>query len=616
MDVSSFAVFESSVLERKLASSLRARNLLCAVGHECVALAVQNRLVVAAVRKHTPEYQTVDDLELENDVVSCLEHVVPPDDFVWTDAASSRRQASSSGSSLSSVFCVGTERGWLRWFRSDGRLLLSHRLHDTAVRRIRGLLVLFDKTVTVLLDRDALWNALKSAANANVAGTVASAPASFPYQKFELEGQRVVNDLFACEGTDTPDPWSQFKVARSKTHIVAGGAFPMLGLYVPLEKHGRLLGLASELTSKLTSAVFSMAKSWWSSGKDVAGGPSPVKAPKIEEPRGLDMEFELSDSTREIHTLSLAPGPFASLAVACDNFGRVLLLDLELHIVVRMWKGYRDAQVGWVEQDEALFLVVYGPRRGIMEVWRMRHGQREAMMDVGTDCTLVRGGKCCYLIRPMMGQIQKVQFSAELSNHLKIDRATLEKIKMLEDRSQVMPLLRQMRHPKMLVQAVLSFSNSDSSDLFLEAVTAALEQCNTAPSDNVNSQSMLTPGAPAARVLSQDVTHLLWLDRFVRAYREVETKESSQLLSCRKFLWCFSVHGAAESRLTAAIPETTRLQLGNLLFSAKSFEKLQEALHWTRLAQADVETLLAGKHRNNAFFFFELHFFFFLSLPC
>jgi hypothetical protein len=219
----------------------------------------------------------------------------------------------------------------------------------------------------------------------------------------------------------------------------------------------------------------------------------------------------------------------------------------------------------------------------------MRHGQREAMMDVGVDGTLIRGGKCCFLVRPSLGQIQKVQFSVELSNHFKSDKATLEKIKSTEDRSQVMDLVRQMRHPKVLVQAVLSLSKHDSSALFLEAITAALEQCNT---QNNDKQPLLTPGAPAARVLSQDVTQMLWLDRFIRAYQSLETPTSK--MSCRQFLWCFSVHGATEARLTTGMQESVRLQLAQLFFDAKSIVQVQEALKWTRLAAADAEMLLAG----------------------
>jgi hypothetical protein len=41
--------------------------------------------------------------------------------------------------------------------------------------------------------------------------------------------------------------------------------------------------------------------------------------------------------------------PTGRLAALSDNFGRVLLLDTVQNIVIRMWKGYRDAQCAFVE---------------------------------------------------------------------------------------------------------------------------------------------------------------------------------------------------------------------------------------------------------------------------
>jgi hypothetical protein len=32
-----------------------------------------------------------------------------------------------------------------------------------------------------------------------------------------------------------------------------------------------------------------------------------------------------------------------------------------------------------------LYLVIYAPRRGILEVWHMRHGSRVGILDVGVD---------------------------------------------------------------------------------------------------------------------------------------------------------------------------------------------------------------------------------------
>lgn len=62
--------------------------------------------------------------------------------------------------------------------------------------------------------------------------------------------------------------------------------------------------------------------------------------------------------------------------------------------------GYRDAQLGWVQVQEergdhdssslpkrhALFLVIYAPRRGILEVWAMKQGPRVGAFNVGKHC--------------------------------------------------------------------------------------------------------------------------------------------------------------------------------------------------------------------------------------
>lgn len=62
--------------------------------------------------------------------------------------------------------------------------------------------------------------------------------------------------------------------------------------------------------------------------------------------------------------------------------------------------GYRDAQLGWLQVQEeradhessslpkrhALFLVIYAPRRGILEVWAMKQGPRVGAFNVGKHC--------------------------------------------------------------------------------------------------------------------------------------------------------------------------------------------------------------------------------------
>ena len=94
------------------------------------------------------------------------------------------------------------------------------------------------------------------------------------------------------------------------------------------------------------------------------------------------------------------PSPCGRLIVTADDYGRVLLLDAMEFVVLRIWKGYRNAQCGWIEVGKeeaqaggneergssgeerkeaakgggrrcaqtALCLCIFASRRGILEV--------------------------------------------------------------------------------------------------------------------------------------------------------------------------------------------------------------------------------------------------------
>ncbi|MBV98885.1 Rab3 GTPase-activating protein non-catalytic subunit, partial [Eschrichtius robustus] len=128
---------------------------------------------------------------------------------------------------------------------------------------------------------------------------------------------------------------------------------------------------------------------------------------------GLNI-FGLPDSRR--HGESICLSPCNTLAAVTDDFGRIILLDVARGIAIRMWKGYRDAQTGWIQIVEDLhervpekvdfspfgspqgpsrvaqFLVIYAPRRGILEVWSTQQGPRVGAFNVGKHCRLLYPG--------------------------------------------------------------------------------------------------------------------------------------------------------------------------------------------------------------------------------
>lgn len=115
----------------------------------------------------------------------------------------------------------------------------------------------------------------------------------------------------------------------------------------------RAITLVSNVASKLGEAVFSFAKSWspWNSNSSVQlykkSESEKKKEEPVEKPVFTKMKWSINDPTRNIQTVSV--DPFGIRAVLTDGFGRVLLLSLLENTIIRMWKGYRDAQCGWIQ---------------------------------------------------------------------------------------------------------------------------------------------------------------------------------------------------------------------------------------------------------------------------
>ncbi|GAQ77574.1 hypothetical protein KFL_000010230 [Klebsormidium nitens] len=87
--------------------------------------------------------------------------------------------------------------------------------------------------------------------------------------------------------------------------------------------------------------------------------------------------------------------PRGSLGAVVDSLGRVCLIDGLGEVVLRVWKGYRDAQCAWTAKERQeqvdLCLAIYAPRRGVLEVWAVPYGPKLAASDCGYGCRLLHG---------------------------------------------------------------------------------------------------------------------------------------------------------------------------------------------------------------------------------
>ncbi|XP_050347252.1 rab3 GTPase-activating protein regulatory subunit isoform X2 [Nymphalis io] len=137
-------------------------------------------------------------------------------------------------------------------------------------------------------------------------------------------------------------------------------------------------------------------------------GGSTESAPSNTEPviraEQLSMRNGVFDSQR--HGTSVVISPDRRLAAFTDNLGRVAILDVTKGYIVRMFKGCRDAQCAFIqifdaenkkpqlsmvkEMRRAMFLIIYNPKKGLIDIRLMQRGTRVAVF------TATKNGKLLY----------------------------------------------------------------------------------------------------------------------------------------------------------------------------------------------------------------------------
>lgn len=95
----------------------------------------------------------------------------------------------------------------------------------------------------------------------------------------------------------------------------------------------------------------------------------------------------LVDGNRTGERVFKAPEPW-DFALICDSIARISLVCTRTNIILKMWKGYRDAKCAFYEtygmvdlnnkkcKTKTLFVIFYLPRRAILEVWSLKAGKR------------------------------------------------------------------------------------------------------------------------------------------------------------------------------------------------------------------------------------------------
>jgi hypothetical protein len=115
-----------------------------------------------------------------------------------------------------------------------------------------------------------------------------------------------------------------------------------------------------------------------------------------EPSKCLHFNKAIYDPQRKVTSISVDPLD-GRLMACCDNLGRVLLIDLESKQVVRVWKGFREAECKWFQCPYAVdgvlhsvkYLAIHSKQRNVIEIYRMEHGPLVSKVDVKNSSATV-----------------------------------------------------------------------------------------------------------------------------------------------------------------------------------------------------------------------------------
>ncbi|GMF31271.1 unnamed protein product [Phytophthora fragariaefolia] len=230
------------------------------------------------------------------------------------------------------------------------------------------------------------------------------------FRKYSLRDQTDIVAAIPC-GPVRPSIFQSHSRLGVYT-IVSAGQAPFIAFYQAGNDQNSIIHLAhiaTAIASKAAGAVWNFATSWgWGRGTSEAAaedgrgeghagytqlgaGAMDAAAEHVPAPVGTTRSI-YEDDRRRCRVLVLSPT--GRLAAVSDTLGRILLVDTSRMIVIRMWKGYRNAQCGWMQGMEGsrrplgLYLVIYSAQRGIVEVWRARYGPRVFSLAVGNSAKL------------------------------------------------------------------------------------------------------------------------------------------------------------------------------------------------------------------------------------
>ena len=333
----------------------------------------------------------------------------------------STRKTEASASDWTCII-VGLSNGFVHFYTERGVLIFYEKVSDYRITSIRfGHSVLTGNQELVFLSRSrlavieghSLFTTLRLAKGQIARGDKSveevSTTLELNAKTLKLSSLSRVSD-FQIAGPKKPSTFEQYSTASMSERGIDAQIRPGLPTYSTyfcitedvfgafvwhnfFEQQVNIGDYVNKVAANLTSYVPSFGfRSFLGIGTSKKDQPTKVNTRDARVETAYVRQM-LRDPGRTGDRLFIAPRPWNILAIA-DRSARVLIVDTETRRIVRIFKGYRNARCAFVEssgnikeskrQVKALFLVIYAPKRGLLEVWTMQTGPRVSAFNVDT----------------------------------------------------------------------------------------------------------------------------------------------------------------------------------------------------------------------------------------
>ncbi|KAL3686188.1 hypothetical protein R1sor_004210 [Riccia sorocarpa] len=330
------------------------------------------------------------------------------------------------------VLAVGTSSGALRMYTSQGVLLFQQQFSSGPLLRIRArqdgnivvgltasedVCLVFPKAIARVDVVDlhiviSKYQARNDRLNRRLGelNRSDSFTMRLPYEMWSVgkssASSYIADGALACV---MAPPLLEHQLKRHYCALAVGEDCTMAAFRVSGEKRGSLKGLVLDrVMPAAMSTITHLTKRFWKTDPtSEANRPTEVSP----QPFGrATLITTLRDKNRK--GVSLALSSSGSLAAVTDSLGRISLIDVQALVVVRLWKGYREAHCVFLEAPEdgrleyeliqskrrrrfsrddfKLCLAIHAPRRGVVEVWEMRYGPRLIIVKCTEGCRLLQ----------------------------------------------------------------------------------------------------------------------------------------------------------------------------------------------------------------------------------